>query len=119
MRTGIYLLDEPEAALSLTGTLALLAIVARAASSGAQFIIATHSPVLLATPAAQLYELDEDGVSSPVYDDLQAVRQMRGFLEAPEPVPAPDRGWVRRGLSAEAAEAPPDRADGPRPALAQ
>ena len=43
-----------------------------------------HSPVLLATPAAQLYELAEDGVSSPVYDDLQAVRQMRGSLEAPE-----------------------------------
>jgi predicted ATPase len=81
---GIYLLDEPEAALSVTGALALLAIVTRAASSGAQFIIATHSPVLLATPAAQLYELGKDGVSSPVYDDLQAVRQMRGFLEAPE-----------------------------------
>ena len=81
---GIYLLDEPEAALSVTGALALLAIVIRAASSGAQFIIATHSPVLLATPGAQLYELDEDGVSSPSYDDLQAVRQMRGFLQAPE-----------------------------------
>jgi predicted ATPase len=81
---GIYLLDEPEAALSVTGALALLAIVTRAASSGAQFIIATHSPVLLATPTAQLYELGEDGLSSPDYDDLQAVRQMRGFLEAPE-----------------------------------
>lgn len=81
---GIYLLDEPEAALSITGALALLAIVIRAADAGAQFIIATHSPVLLAAPAAQIYELDEDGVASPEYDDLQAVRQMRGFLEAPE-----------------------------------
>jgi predicted ATPase len=81
---SLYLLDEPEAALSVTGALALLAIVTRAANSGAQFIIATHSPVLLATPGAQLYELDEEGVSSPDYDDLQAVRQMRGFLDAPE-----------------------------------
>ncbi|MGH2908135.1 MAG: AAA family ATPase [Solirubrobacteraceae bacterium] len=81
---GIYLLDEPEAALSVTGALALLAIVSRAADSGAQFVIATHSPVLLATPAAQIYELDEDGVTRSPYDDVQAVRQMRGFLDAPE-----------------------------------
>jgi len=81
---GLYLLDEPEAALSLTGALALVAIVARAARSGAQFVIATHSPVLLATPAARIYELDEDGVNDTAYDDLQAVRQMRGFLEAPD-----------------------------------
>lgn len=81
---GIYLLDEPEAALSVTGALALLAIVTRAADSGAQFVIATHSPVLLAAPAAQIYELDETGVTTPQYDDLQAVRQMRGFLDAPD-----------------------------------
>ncbi|MGA2011851.1 MAG: AAA family ATPase [Solirubrobacteraceae bacterium] len=81
---GLYLLDEPEAALSVTGALALLAIVTRAAHSGAQFVIATHSPVLLAAPGAQIYELDEDGINSTVYDDLQAVRQMRGFLDAPE-----------------------------------
>jgi len=81
---GIYLLDEPEAALSVTGALALLAVVARAASGGAQFVIATHSPVLLAAPGAQIYELDEDGVNRSAYDDLQAVRQMRGFLEAPD-----------------------------------
>jgi len=81
---GIYLLDEPEAALSVTGALALLAIVTRAADSGAQFVIATHSPVLLAAPDAQIYELDEDGVNDVPYDDVQAVRQMRGFLDAPD-----------------------------------
>jgi predicted ATPase len=81
---GLYLLDEPEAALSVTGALALLAIVTRAANSGAQFVIATHSPILLAAPAAQIYELDEEGINSAVYDDLQAVRQMRGFLDAPD-----------------------------------
>lgn len=47
---GFYVLDEPEAALSISGTLALMAIVVRAARAGAQFVIATHSPILLARP---------------------------------------------------------------------
>jgi predicted ATPase len=81
---GLYLLDEPEAALSVTGALALLAIVTRAASSGAQFVIATHSPILLAAPDAQIYELDGTGINRPAYDELEAVRQMRGFLDAPD-----------------------------------
>lgn len=81
---GIYLLDEPEAALSVTGALALLAIVTRAAQAGAQFVIATHSPILLAAPNAQIYELDESGINRVAYDDLEAVRQTRGFLDAPE-----------------------------------
>jgi predicted ATPase len=81
---GLYLLDEPEAALSVTGALALLAVVDRAAREGAQFVIATHSPVLLAAPGAQIFEFDEDGINRVAYDDLQVVRQMRGFLEAPD-----------------------------------
>ena len=60
---GLYVLDEPEAALSVTGQLALLAIVARAAADGAQFVIATHSPVLLAIPGARIFELDEGGAT--------------------------------------------------------
>jgi len=81
---GLYLLDEPEAALSVTGALALLAIIARAASSGGQFVIATHSPVLLACPDARIYELSHDGVDERLYDDLEAVRVTRAFLEAPD-----------------------------------
>ncbi len=81
---GIYVLDEPEAALSISGALALLAVVARATEAGAQFVIATHSPVLLASPGARIYELDERGLSECAYDDLDAVRLTRGFLEAPE-----------------------------------
>jgi predicted ATPase len=80
----IYVLDEPEAALSVSGALALLAIVVRAAESGAQFVIATHSPVLLAIPGARIYELSAGGVAETAYDDLEAVRLMRGFLDAPE-----------------------------------
>jgi predicted ATPase len=81
---SFYVLDEPEAALSVPGALALLAIVARAARAGAQFVIATHSPILLACPGAQVYELDAGGIARCDYDDLEAVRLTRGFLDAPE-----------------------------------
>ena len=83
-RDGLYLLDEPEAALSVSGELALLAVIARAASAGAQFVVATHSPILLACRDARVYELDGSGVATPDYDDLQAVSLTRGFLAAPE-----------------------------------
>ena len=81
---GVYLLDEPEAALSVSGALALLAVIVRAAGAGAQFVIATHSPILLACPGARIYELDETGVRESAYDELDAVRFTRGFLDAPE-----------------------------------
>jgi predicted ATPase len=81
---GLYILDEPEAALSVTGCLAVLAAVTRAAADGAQFIIATHSPVLLACPGARIYELHADGFSECEYDDLDAVRLTRGFLGDPD-----------------------------------
>ena len=81
---SLYVLDEPEAALSVSGALALLAIVARAAQAGAQFVIATHSPVVLAIPGARRYELDGTGIAECDYDDLEAVRLTRGFLDAPE-----------------------------------
>ena len=81
---GLYILDEPEAALSVSGAVALLAIMVRAARAGAQFVVATHSPILLATPGANLYEFDERGVAASAYDDLEAVRLTRSFLEAPE-----------------------------------
>jgi predicted ATPase len=81
---SLYVLDEPEAALSVTGALALVAVLVRAAAAGAQFVVATHSPILLATPGARIYELDERGLAPCAYDDLDTVRLMRGFLEAPE-----------------------------------
>ncbi len=81
---GLYILDEPEAALSVSGNLALLAVIVEAARHGAQFIIATHSPILLALPGATIYELDEDGFAATAYDDLETVRLTRGFLAAPE-----------------------------------
>ena len=81
---SLYVLDEPEAALSVSGALALLAIVVRAARAAAQLVIATHSPVLLACPDARIYELDDAGIAACAYDDLDTVRLTRGFLDAPE-----------------------------------
>jgi predicted ATPase len=81
---GVYLLDEPEAALSVSGNLALVSVIVRAARAGAQFVVATHSPILLACPDARIYELDGGGLREPAYDELDAVRLTRGFLEAPE-----------------------------------
>ena len=81
---SLYVLDEPEAALSVSGELALLAVVVRAAEAGAQFVIATHSPILLACPGARIFELSEAGIAPCAYDDLDAVRLTRGFRDAPE-----------------------------------
>ena len=81
---SLYLLDEPEAALSVTGALALVAIMVRAARSGSQFVVATHSPVLLACPESRIYELDDEGLAERAYDDLEAVSLTRAFLDAPE-----------------------------------
>jgi predicted ATPase len=81
---GLAILDEPEAALSVSGALAVLAAIDRASRAGAQFIIATHSPILLACPGARIYELDETGFSECAYDALDVVRLTRGFLEDPE-----------------------------------
>jgi predicted ATPase len=81
---GLYILDEPEAALSVSGALAVLAAINRGARDGAQFIIATHSPILLACPGARIYELDESGFDECAYDALDVVRLTRGFLEDPE-----------------------------------
>jgi predicted ATPase len=81
---SLYILDEPEAALSVTGALTLLAAITQAARLGAQFVIATHSPIVLACPGARIYQLDEDGIAQTEYDDLDAVQFTRGFLDAPE-----------------------------------
>jgi hypothetical protein len=51
---------------------------------GAQCLVATHSPALLACPGARVYELDADGITERDYDDLEAVRLTRAFLDAPD-----------------------------------
>lgn len=81
---GLYLLDEPEAPLSPKRQLTLLALVIRAAETGAQFIIATHSPILLACPGARIFSFDAPPIHEVAYDDLEHVTVMRDFLNDPE-----------------------------------
>lgn len=80
---GLYLLDEPEAPLSPARQLALLSLVASRAKAGAQFIIATHSPILLALPGATIYGFDEAPIARVAYADLEHVTLMRSFLNDP------------------------------------
>jgi predicted ATPase len=82
---GIYLLDEPEAALSPQRQLAFLTILHDLASSGrAQFIIATHSPIILAYPGARIYSFDGGQIAPIAYQDTEHYRVTKGFLDAPE-----------------------------------
>ncbi|GAA2273787.1 AAA family ATPase [Glycomyces scopariae] len=81
---GLYLLDEPESALSVHGCLALLTVMAELAAAGAQFIVATHSPVLLACPGARIYETGPDGIEQVDYDRAGPVTLTRGFLADPQ-----------------------------------
>lgn len=81
---GFYLLDEPESALSFQGQLQLLRFIHDAVDSGSQFILATHSPVLMRAEGATILELDETGVDDVVYDDVASVGLWRSFLAAPE-----------------------------------
>lgn len=81
---GLYLLDEPEAALSPQRQLALLALVKEAVEAGSQFVVATHAPILLAYPGARLYSFDETPPRPVPFDALEHVRLTRDFLAAPE-----------------------------------
>ncbi len=81
---GLYLLDEPEAALSTQNCLTFLRRVHELVSDGSQFVVATHSPIVLAYPGALIYECGPAGVEPIAYDDAEPVRLMRGFLDAPE-----------------------------------
>lgn len=81
---GLWLFDEPESALSLSGCLALIGILRDLVATGSQVILSTHSPVLAAVPGARLLELDAEGWHDCAYDDLGLVRTWRAFLDAPE-----------------------------------
>lgn len=80
---GVYFLDEPEAALSFTSTLALLAVLGELAEAGAQVVAATHSPILTALPGATLLEVGDHGLRPSRWEDLQLVADHRAFLEGP------------------------------------
>ena len=82
---GLYLLDEPEAALSPLRQMTLLREIRRLASrENSQFLIATHSPVLMAYPDACIYQFTENGIAQTEYRDCEHYRLMHDFLSQPE-----------------------------------
>jgi predicted ATPase len=78
---GLYILDEPEAALSLRGNLALMRRMHDLVGEGSQFIVATHSPILLGFPEARIYVLSEDGIAETRYEETEQYELTRSFLD--------------------------------------
>lgn len=77
---GLYLLDEPEAALSPQRQLSLLARMHALVGEGAQFLIATHSPILMAFPDALIYQLSTNGIERIAFEDTEHFQITRDFL---------------------------------------
>lgn len=81
---GLYLLDEPEAALSPMKQMALLVQIDELVKRRSQFIIATHSPILMAYPGAQVLLFSEEGIKAVSYRETEHYQLSRRFLENPE-----------------------------------
>ncbi len=81
---GLYILDEPEAALSPMRLMTLLSEIDRLVKRNSQFIISTHSPILMAYPGAEILELSEQGICSVDYRETEHYQVTRRFLENPE-----------------------------------
>ena len=81
---GLFILDEPEAALSFSSCLQLMALMDSLVADGSQFLLATHSPLLAAFPGATILEFGEHGRRVCTWDDLQMVAHWRRFMTAPD-----------------------------------
>lgn len=77
---GLYLLDEPEAALSPQRQLTLLTQIYKCANDGAQFIIATHSPILLGIPNAQIFCFDNGKIHTCTYEETDSYKITEMFI---------------------------------------
>lgn len=84
MRKGqLYLLDEPETPLSVQNQLALLAIIDEAIREDCQFILATHSPILMGIPEAALFEFSKEGIRRTTFSEVESIRLLRQYLANP------------------------------------
>ncbi len=81
---GIYILDEPEAALSPQRLMSLIVAIDELVKKDSQFIIATHSAILMAYPNARILQLSEHGVEAVNYKDTEHYRITKQFIDAPE-----------------------------------
>jgi predicted ATPase len=80
---GLYVMDEPEAALSFTSCLRLVALMHQLGREGSQIICATHSPILAATPDASIIEVGDHGIRNVRWNELDLVDHWRRFLDSP------------------------------------
>jgi predicted ATPase len=80
---GFFCLDEPEAALSFSSTLALVAVLQRVVARRGQVLCATHSPVLAAMPGARILEAGPWGLRETAWEDLEIVDHWRRYLAEP------------------------------------
>ncbi len=81
---GVYLLDEPEAALSPMRLLTLLAEIQRLTEMDSQFIIATHSPILMTFPGAEIMEFSSDGIRKVSYQETEHYQITKRYLDDPQ-----------------------------------
>ena len=81
---GLYILDEPEAALSPMRMMRLLCYMQRLVNDNSQFIISTHSPILMTFPNAEILEITEDGINSVDYKETEHFLITKRFMDAPE-----------------------------------
>lgn len=81
---GLYVLDEPEVPLSPTRQLGLLSLMKQVVAEQSQFIIATHSPILMAYPGAEILSFDKQPPRPVAYNDLEHVTLTRMFLNNPD-----------------------------------
>lgn len=82
--SGIYILDEPESALSATKQIAMLSKIDDLVDKNVQFIIATHSPILLAYPNATIYEMAYGKIIKVKYEESEIYRVYKSFLDHPK-----------------------------------
>lgn len=81
---GLYILDEPEAALSPMRLMRLMCYMQELVQKNSQFIISTHSPILMTFPGAEVLEITEDGIHSVDYRDTEHFIVTKRFMDAPE-----------------------------------
>jgi predicted ATPase len=81
---GLYFFDEPEAALSPARQLSLIVAMQDLVAKGSQFVIATHSPILLGYPGAEILQFGTGPLSAVAYRDTEHYVVTRAFLERPE-----------------------------------
>lgn len=91
---GLYIMDEPEAALSFSSCIQLVALMDQLGKSGAQVICATHSPILASTPGADIVEIGEHGTRRVTWSELDLVDHWKRYMDDPN-------RYLRHALSEE------------------